>query len=143
MSYLKQVDQISIVVKDIEKAMRLYGNLFQLSNWNVITPEYKERTFRGQPGDFKLKVAQSNLGSLQLELVQPLEGRSANAEFLLACGEKLHHVGVFVSDIKNKIMDFEKRGFVVVQSGKRPGVEFAYLQNEAESSVIIELIERS
>jgi hypothetical protein len=34
-------------------------------------------------------------------------------------------------------------GFEVTQSGKRPGNVFAYLQNEAQISITIELFERS
>jgi 4-hydroxyphenylpyruvate dioxygenase-like putative hemolysin len=83
------------------------------------------------------------LDNIELELVQPLEGDSVNAEFLQTHGEGLHHVAEFVTNIKQKTMELEKMGFTVIQSGKRPGAEFAYLQNMANSSIIIELLQRS
>lgn len=143
MSGTNQVDQISIVVKDLEKAMKLYSRIFRLTNWKVMTPKYTGCTFRGQPGDFKLKVALARVGNVELELIQPLEGRSVNAEFLHAYGEGLHHIGISVTNMKEKIVDLVKLGLEVVQSGRRLGNTFAYLQDEAHSSIIIELFERS
>jgi len=143
MPAIKQVDQISIVAKDLERAMKLYGSIFRVTNWKVMTPEYTDGTFRGQVGDFKLKVALARVGNVELELIQPLEGRSANAEFLLKHGEGLHHIGISVTNIKERIREFAELGFELIQSGRRPGAVHAYLQNETQPSIVIELFERS
>jgi len=140
---MKQVDQLSIVVRDLDKAMKLYGGIFGLAHWKVMTPEYTDRTFRGEIANFKVKVALARVGNMELELIQPLEGRSANAEFLLKHGEGLHHIGISVTNIKERIREFAELGFELIQSGERPGNVFAYLQNEAQSSILIELFERS
>ena len=140
---LERINQISITVRDLEKAMKFYGDVFQVTEWKVFIPEYAERTLKGKPGNFRIKVAVTLLGNLELELVQLLEGEIANGESLQTRGDGLHHVATFVTDIAESIMRMKKLGFEVVQSGKRPGAEFAYLQNPEERSIIIELLKRA
>lgn len=123
--------------------MKFYGAVFNVSEWKILTPEYAERTLRGRPANFRMKVALALLGNMELELVQPLQGESLNAEFLQSHGDGLHHVASFVTNIAESIARLNDLGFKVVQSGKRPSAEFAYLQNPEESSIIIELLKRS
>jgi 4-hydroxyphenylpyruvate dioxygenase-like putative hemolysin len=123
--------------------MKFYSAVFNVSEWKILTPDYAERTLKGRPGNFRMKVALALLGNIELELVQPLEGESLNAQFLQSHGDGLHHVASFVSNIAESIARLNNLGFKVVQSGKRPGAEFAYLQNPEEPSIIIELLKRS
>ena len=140
-------DQIGIVVEDIDGAMRRYARIFDCGPWHVYTygPEIvKERTFRGAPGHFEMRLALAG-GGPQLELIQPLTGPSLYHEWLERHGEGLHHIGMRVPDLNAGIRDMEERGFPVLQSGRGYGLDgdggFAYLDTTAELGVILELIE--
>ena len=63
---LKTVDQIGIVVKDIDKVIESWSSLFGIGPW----------TIRDMGGDsVKVRLAFANLGPVQIELIQPVEGR--------------------------------------------------------------------
>jgi len=143
MPTIDRINQISITVSDLDRAVKFYSDVFHVAEWKIFTPEYAERTLKGKPGNFRIKVAVTQLENLELELVQLLEGEIVNGESIQTHGGGLHHVATFVTDIGECIMRMKKLGFEVVQSGKRPGAEFAYLQNTEERSIIIEVLKRS
>jgi hypothetical protein len=53
----------------------------------------------------------------------------------------LHHLGFVVDQIDERIKSFKKIGIGVLQSGKRPGVTWAYIDTESLAGFTIELIE--
>ena len=71
---LKTVDQIGIVVKDIDKIIETWSSMFGIGPW----------TFRETAGSdakgrsWKVRLAFAYLGPLQIELIQPVEGRTSN-----------------------------------------------------------------
>ncbi len=137
---LGRVDQLSIVVSDIDEAMRFYGSLLRVSKWVVMVPEYAERTYMNQPGNYKVKAALARFGNVELELVQPLEGESANRKHLEKYGEGIHHIGFSVPDFEEARTELEGKGFRMIQSGKRPGAIYGYFQKG--SSIIFEIFHR-
>lgn len=104
--------------------------------------EYTDRTYRGRRGNFQYRIALAQLGALQLELIQPLEGDSIYGEFLESRGEELHHFGFLIDRIEERIAAMGRMGIGVLQSGKRPGRIWAYMDTEPLAGIIIELRER-
>lgn len=60
--------------------LRLGIGPFQVFNFNSIT--VPTRRFRGQEGDFELKVCFAKQGDLVFEIMQPVGGRSLMREWL-------------------------------------------------------------
>lgn len=139
---LPHVSQIGVVVKDLHKAIEFYSKVWNMGPFKVFEPEYTDRTYRGKPGNFKMRIALAASGPVQLELIEPLEGETIYDEFLEKKGEGIHHLGFDVDRIEDRISAMKKMGIQVLQSGKRPGVAFAYMDTEALSGFIMEFIER-
>jgi 4-hydroxyphenylpyruvate dioxygenase-like putative hemolysin len=76
---------------------------------------------------------------IQLELIQPLTGRSIYDEHLESRGEGLHHVKVYYADCAKAVADYARRGYPVIQSGKLDDDEHYYLDTEKDFGYIIEL----
>lgn len=140
---LDKVNQIGILVKDMEKAMNNYSWIFGIAFPRVFVPELYNRTYRGKPGDFRMKIAFGMVGQLQVELIQVLQGKSIYEEFLEKKGEGLHHLGFDVENMDQRIAGLKSLGIEVLQSGETGDAKFAYMDTESIVGVIFEFIERS
>jgi catechol 2,3-dioxygenase-like lactoylglutathione lyase family enzyme len=141
-------DQIGVVVRDIQKTIETYTELFQWGPFEIAEREYREyteatSTYHGKPGNFKYRVAYAQLGPIQLELIQPLDGRSIYDEFLETRGEGLHHFGVSIDRIEERIAALKQMGIEVLQSGERPGRKHAFMDTEPPTGIMIELREKT
>ena len=139
---VNEVSQIGIIVRDMDKAISNYSDIFGINFPAVYVREFFNRTYRGKPGNFRLKVALGMMGKLQIELIQVLEGESIYREFLEKKGEGLHHLGFDVKNMDERIKALEKLGIGVLQSGERIGAKHAHMDTERIVGVIFELLER-
>ena len=139
---LPSVSQIGLVVKNVKKTVAFYSEVWNVDPFKIIEPDYTDRTYRGMPGNFKMRIALAPFGPVQLELIEPLAGESIYNEFLEQKGEGLHHLGFDVDNMEDRISASEKIGIQVLQSGRRIGAAFAYMDTEALSGFIMEFIER-
>ena len=99
----------------------------------------QEAYLRSQP---RANLAFAQLGSVELELIEPGEGENIYWEFLRAKGEGVHHFGLFVSDIDRELAKFRERGIEVLQSGNTPDARYAYMDTESLAGIILELLQR-
>ncbi len=143
-----QINQIALVVRDLDAAMRQYWELLRVGPWRVYTygpPLVREMTYRGKAQEYRMRLALAQVGALVVELIQPLSDNNIYVEHLDRKGEGLHHVGVFVPSLDRAVAEAQQRGFSVLQSGRGYGRlgdgGFAYLDTEATLGVILELIE--
>jgi len=128
-----KIDQIGIVVKDVEGTMKFYEKLFGIET--IPTVEVKIDSA-------KLKIGLFQLGEVQIELIQVLEGESVHSRFLKERGEGLHHLAFFVEDVEKELAKLGKEGIKVLERGGVPGaVKFAYLDTEKTLGVVLELIQ--
>ncbi|MEM4541011.1 MAG: VOC family protein, partial [Archaeoglobaceae archaeon] len=97
--------------------------------------------FETQQQKGRLKIALTNLGEVQLELIQVLEGETIHAEFLKRKGEGLHHIGFFVKNLDEKLRITKENGMEVVEQGEIAGVRYAYLDTEKDIGLTLEFIE--
>ncbi len=135
--------QIGMVVRDIRRTIEAYTKLLQWGPFEINKREYNESnsTYRGKPGNFKSLIALAQLGSIQLELIQPLEGETIYREFLQTGREGLHHFGFLMDQTEERIAAMKEIGIGVLQSGKRPGRKWAYMDTDPLIGTIIELRE--
>jgi len=141
---LPPVQQIGIVVKDMDKAIEHYASTFGIGPFRVIDGNMEGVLLRGKPINTKIKVAFAKSGPLQVELIQPVEGKNIYTEFLDSKGEGLHHLGFQVDDLEAMLVELAKEGIrpIFYQSLPYIGIAFAYLNSDKIGGVIFELIER-
>jgi hypothetical protein len=142
---LKRPVQVGILVKDLERTTRLLGSLFGLGPFHFI--EWPNRSdskyyYRGAEQHIKNRQAFLQVGPLELELIQLLEGdRNAFRSFLDQKGEGIHHILFEVEDIDAVINMLSEAGVGVLQSGTgiRPGTRWALLDTQDLLGFLVEL----
>lgn len=115
------LDQIGIVVHDAVKftqeLTRLFGiGPFRIMEWPVEGVE-PEATYHGEPGSFRLLLAFATFGSIQIEVVQPLEGQNIYSDYLRDHGPGLHHFRLTVPDYEDAIQALTDEGIKNIASG--------------------------
>ena len=134
------IDQIGIVVKDIHKAINFYSSNFGIGPFHEYETFVPDLIVRGQVSPSKTKFAFAQVGKIQLELIQNIEGDNIYSEFLQNKGEGLHHIAMCVDDVEKEVAKWEKNGVSVLQKGRASGVNWAYMDTESIGGVIIEII---
>jgi methylmalonyl-CoA/ethylmalonyl-CoA epimerase len=138
----KEIVQVGILVRDMEDAARKLEKLIGIGPFEILEPEYRDLTFQGKVGKFKIKIGLARAGPVQIELMQPLYGETIYDEFIQRKGYGLHHLGIKTDNMEQSVKEMQEKGFRVIQSGNRPGVKWAYLSTETEVGVVFELIEK-
>ena len=132
---LKTVDQIGIVVKDIDKVIESWSEMFGISPWTIRDMDGTDAKGRS----WKVRLAFAYLGPVQIELIQPVEGRIFHSRFLETVGEGLHHLGFYVDDVDGEADNLVTQGAKILM--KNPGA-FAYMGTGGPGGVIFEVIRR-
>jgi methylmalonyl-CoA/ethylmalonyl-CoA epimerase len=144
---LKRLVQIGIVVADRDQTTRLLTSLFGIGPFRLV--EWPDRAeskyyYRGAEEHIRIRQAFVQLGDVEVELIQPLEGRSGYSDFLDQTGGGIHHVLFEVSDIDPVIQELAKSGVTVLQSGTgiRPGTRWVLLDTREMLGFYVELRHR-
>jgi methylmalonyl-CoA/ethylmalonyl-CoA epimerase len=144
---LKRLVQIGIVVADRDQTTQLLTSLLGMGPFRFV--EWPDRAeskyyYRGVEENVRIKQAFVQLGDVEVELIQPVEGRSGYKDFLDQTGGGIHHVLFEVTDIDPVIQKLEKHGIAVLQSGTgiRPGTRWALLDTKELLGFLVELRHR-
>jgi len=132
---IKTVDQISYAVKDIDNTVKAWSRLYGIEPWTY--RENRGINAKGQP--WKIRMAFANVGPLQIELVQCIEGRIFQSRFLDAWGEGIHHIGFYVDDVDAEVKKLVSQGVKLFVHDEG---HFAYLDGGGAGGAIFELIQR-
>ncbi len=141
---LPPIEHIGIVVKDVEKAMETYGSLLGWGPFEALEIDMKNFSYRGRLCDARLKVALSQGGSVQIDLIEVLEGETPYSDFLREKGEGLHHFCcAAVDDLDRVLAELNAEGIEPVFHGALPdlGLRVAYVVGDKTEGVMIELYE--
>lgn len=95
MDDVPQITQIAVVVEDLQATMEAYHRTLGWGPWNVYEhkpPALQDLRLHGKPVEFSMLAAETQVGPIAFELIQPLDGPSAYREWLDTHGEGLHHV---------------------------------------------------
>ncbi len=140
---------MGLVVRDAEATARAWTDRFNFGaakfvDWPPEGSNLAEgSTYRGERGNFKMRLAFIETPSIQIEFIQPLEGGSVYAEFLEQHGEGIHHILFWVddpNDVANKLQ------VPIALSGSsflNPGALWAYLDTQALLGCMIEVKTRT
>ena len=135
-----ETKQIAIVVRDLEATMRTYVHEYGIGPWAI--HEFSPETVTDMvPADCAYRLAVAMVGSVQWELIQPLDDASIYAEHLAKHGEGLHHVAVGGSSYGETLETMQAKGRRVLQGGHYNGVTFAYLSTDEDLGVITEIFD--
>jgi catechol 2,3-dioxygenase-like lactoylglutathione lyase family enzyme len=142
---LPVIGQLGFVVRDTDETARYYERVFGLGPWTVMDGETEDCTNRGKPTTIRGKIGVAQVGPVQFELIQILEGESIHSEFLREKGEGLHHIGFYVRDIEARLQACRDAGIEVLQKGTiRQGpvtINYAYLDSVSIGGVVFEYIQ--
>ncbi len=135
--------QVGIVVPDLEAAMRKYVDDHGIGPWEVVEFDAGEPEAlheHGQPVDRSWRLATAMVGSVQWELIEPLDDGSDYARFLAEKGGGVHHIAVAPTNFDQALADIAEKGQEPVLSGTfGPGIRVAYLPTEQDLGVIVEI----
>jgi len=141
-----EICQVGIVVKDLQKATDNYWSTLGIGPWMTLRlepPLLSDVTMRGKPVEASMVAAIAQSGSIQLELIQPLEGPSTWKEFLEQRGEGLHHVQSAVQDTNAALVALRELGVGVLMSGRIGDNAFYYMDTERLLGTIYEFVGRT
>jgi len=116
---VKEINQIAIVVKDVQTVAENYWNILGIGPWDIYAweaPLVYDRTYHGKPSWAREKIALAQVGGVQLELCQPVDGDSVYQDFLMEHGEGLHHLNFLVDDVDETAEILIKEGFPSLKS---------------------------
>lgn len=127
---VKEIWQVSIMVKDIEATMKNYWEILGIGPWevlNCVRPNWHDNTYYGKKADFTMLAALTKVGGVELELIQPVSGDNLYLDHICEHGEGINHVGIQVDDVAAMTRIMESEGFPCVQGGEVVGgCEWAY-----------------
>ena len=129
---VKKIDHIAVVVKDVEKAVKLYADMFGFEEVEKMD---------GPGGEFtSIMIA---AGDIRVELFQPLKEGSFQ-RFLDERGGGLHHVSFLTDDIEGELKTLKTQGKKLLNEEpmELPGAKVAFVHPGAAENVLIELVQR-
>jgi len=121
--------QVSLVVKDLQQTMENYWNILGIGPWDIFDmrpPMYSNLTYHGKPGQFTAKAGLAQVGTTELEVIEPVSGDSIYSDFMEEHGEGLHHVQFLVDNADEMTQIMRKEGFPTLQSGHVNDGVFVY-----------------
>lgn len=139
---VKSIHQVSLVVRDLDRAMEDYWNKLGIGPWDVHymrPPKAWGLTYYGKKADFTMKVAFTMLGAVELELIEPTSGNNIYSDFLSERSEGIHHL-LFLANNVDRVTDLMgKSGFALTQSGHFNDGHWAYYKTSESLKAIWEV----
>jgi methylmalonyl-CoA/ethylmalonyl-CoA epimerase len=128
------IDHLTIAVRDLERSIAWYeGTLgFTLENLDLVQGEKTS-----------MKVAIMTSGSARIVLVEGTEPDSQVSRFIDERGEGVSHVAFAVSDLDEALNRVGRVTRPALPEVRDVGIRQAFLHQDPESGVRIELIERT
>jgi methylmalonyl-CoA/ethylmalonyl-CoA epimerase len=133
--------QVGIVVKDLDQAVEHFSSLGFGPFQPLHKPENAEEYFRGKPMKAEMKICAAKMGPVDLELIQPVSGKSPHQEFLDRNGEGIQHIAFAVDDLKKEVARLTEKGATVLLDAKLTDVNVAYL--DLGCGLVVELIQKN
>jgi methylmalonyl-CoA epimerase len=130
---VSKIDHVSMVVEDVDEALKFYVDLLGLSIVKV-----EESSLH------KVKAAFLKAGDVMVELIEPLEPGPLT-DFLEKRGPGFHHLCFEVPDLERALDDVSEAGVRVIDERPKPGVEggrISFLHPKSTQGSMIELCDK-
>ncbi len=138
------ITQIAVVVHDLRKTMEIYHKTLGWGPWNVYVqepPRLHDTVLRGQATAYTFMHAETHVGPVDFEIIQPMEGPSIYKEWLEKHGEGVHHIACMKvgSDAQALLQQFQEMGMQPVMEGSiGESIRYFYLDTEPMLKFILE-----
>jgi methylmalonyl-CoA/ethylmalonyl-CoA epimerase len=139
-----EITQIGLVVPDLMASVRAYHDTFGWGPWrifDIVPPDHRCVTVRGREVESGFRIAIAQVGQIDFELIEPLDGPSQHREFLEATGGGLNHVLVrgYGPDGQELEVDVGALGLDELMSGSFGRTEYTYREG-GELRTIFEFV---
>ena len=138
------------MVKDLERTLDILTNVFGIGPFKIVdfppknTDEDIEMTYHGKLADFSAKFCFAKRGDIELEIIQPISGKSVWFDFLEKHGEGIHHLKYEVPDLEETKQYLNEYNLKMIQSGSTVGANkgktWAYFGTEDKDGFVIEVL---
>ncbi len=132
---IEKIDHLGIVVKDLDKALKLYGEILGLEIEKI---EYNRKT--------KLKMAFIRIGETTFELIQSLDPSLVKKNLSIDLSyEGFHHIALKVTDIDGALRKLKKGGIKLIHKTPYQGAResrVSFIQPNSTMKTQLELVER-
>jgi len=142
---LNEIVHACIVVRNVEKTAKTLAEKYGIGPFEIRQKTYPKTnaSIRGEPVEYTLKFGYSKVGSIVLELVETVKGKSIYNEFLEAHGEGIHHIG-FPTPLpfETELRKWESQGVKALQVSKLDDPEegWAYMDTQSDVGFIMEIL---
>lgn len=128
-----RIDHIGVAVEDLEGAIELYRDRFEMREQHRETVEA-----------FGVEAVLLEIGDGHVELLRPTGPDSGVAKFLERNGPGMHHVAYQTADIDSALSSARDAGFRLIDEQPRTGIQnsrVAFLHPKSTGGVLTELVE--
>ena len=128
-----RIDHIGVAVEDLDAAIALYGQSFEMALAHRETVEEQG-----------VEAVLLDVGDGHVELLRPLGPETAVGKFLERKGPGLHHVAYAVDDIDATLDQLKGAGIELIDAEPRPGIRnsrIAFLHPKSTGGVLTEIVE--
>ena len=137
------VVQHSFVVEDINAALDWWTKDLRVGPF-FLAPRYRgpgRSLYRGEHSDAEFALAAGFIGTLSIELLQPLDDHpSVFRDTIERSGYGFHHVGVATQDVDASIREYEAKGYSLAYLADIPmGGYVAYMEPPSKEFGFVEL----
>ena len=133
----KNLDHVGIVVKNLDEAIKLYGNILRLtpSDMGIVTLR-----------DLGVKLALLPIGDNFIELLEPIGTEGRFARHLREKGEGLFHLSIFTEEFDTEVKALKEKGYKFEEEATTQlfsgfNVRLAWLSPEETTGLWIELVD--
>ena len=143
----KEIVQICVVVKDIERSAALYREILGFDvpeTYQFTRPfDHTQTTYYGKPTDAAAKMLSFMLGKVSFELLQPVDEANVWMDYLKEHGEGVHHVTFNVPRTAAAAAAFADHGYKMTQMGLFSGRRgmYSYVDTDKDLGVTVEFLE--
>ena len=124
---------IGAVVRDVDEVVEYYQSL------GIVATSSARRTMEGKKA--KLDGRNIYIGSLMIELWQPIRGETVQQEFLDSRGDGINHIAFHVDDIEKERAKMAEKGIRAVFNVKNQARDMSYFDTREVGNILIELIQ--
>jgi methylmalonyl-CoA/ethylmalonyl-CoA epimerase len=128
-----RIDHIGVAVEEIEPALELYRDSFELT--------VAHREIVEEQG---VEAVLLDVGENHVELLAPLSADTPVGKFLAAKGPGLHHVAYQVDDIEATLEALKQAGLQLIDQQPRTGIRgsrVAFMHPRATVGVLTEIVQ--
>jgi len=130
---LTTIDHVGIAVEDIDTALAMYRDAFQM-----------ELVHRETIPEQGVEAALLDVGDGHVELLQPLGPETAVGKFLSRRGPGVHHVAYRVDDLEAALAALAAAGLRLIDERPRRGIRnsrIAFLHPASTGGVLTEIVQ--